>query len=527
MPTLRQTGGLSGYPSRAESPHDWIENSHASTALSYADGLAKAFAVRDERRPVVAVVGDGALTGGMCWEALNNIAAADRPVVIVVNDNGRSYSPTIGGLAEHLAGLRLRPGYERMLGRVKGALDRTPVVGPPIYDALHGVKRGIKDLRRAAGHVRGPRPEVRRPGRRPRRRRRSRHAFALARGFDGPVHRALRDPQGLRLRAGRERRGRPDAPVARVRPGDRRRAGELAGAPGPACSPTSWCGSASSATTSSRSPRRCASRPGSARSAARFPDRMLRRRHRRAARGRPRPPGSPRAACTRSSRSTRPSSTAPSTRCCSTSRCTGCRSPFVLDRAGITGDDGPSAQRRVGSRRARRGARHPHRRAARRGHAARAAARGGGVRRRPDRRPVPEDAAARADVPAVRSDRRRRRARRARPRRRRRRARRRRRRARRRRAGGRPSRCAGPGSPSGSSTPAGSPRSTRTWCELAGQRPTGRDRRGRQRGRRRRHPDRPGDARRPGSTCADPADRRTGDVSPTTGRSPMSNRGRV
>jgi 1-deoxy-D-xylulose-5-phosphate synthase len=110
MPTLRQGGGLSGYPSRAESAHDWIENSHASTALSYADGLAKAFAVRDDRRPVIAVVGDGALTGGMCWEALNNIAAADRPVIIVVNDNGRSYSPTTGGLAEHLAGLRLRPG---------------------------------------------------------------------------------------------------------------------------------------------------------------------------------------------------------------------------------------------------------------------------------------------------------------------------------------------------------------------------------------------------------------------------------
>ena len=146
MPTLRQTGGLSGYPSRAESAHDWIENSHASTALSYADGLAKAFAVRNEHRPVVAIVGDGALTGGMCWEALNNIAASDRQVIIVVNDNGRSYSPTIGGLADHLAGLRLRPGYERVLGQVKGALGRTPVLGAPLYEALHGMKRGIKDL---------------------------------------------------------------------------------------------------------------------------------------------------------------------------------------------------------------------------------------------------------------------------------------------------------------------------------------------------------------------------------------------
>src|SRR5262249_2967476 len=106
---LRQGGGLSGYPNQAESEHDIIENSHASTALSYADGLAKAYALRGERRHVVAVVGDGALTGGMCWEALNNIAAAKNPLVIVVNDNGRSYAPTIGGLADHLATLRLNP----------------------------------------------------------------------------------------------------------------------------------------------------------------------------------------------------------------------------------------------------------------------------------------------------------------------------------------------------------------------------------------------------------------------------------
>jgi 1-deoxy-D-xylulose-5-phosphate synthase len=144
---LRQQGGLSGYPSQTESEHDIIENSHASTALSYADGLAKAFALRQERRQVVAVVGDGALTGGMCWEALNNIAAAkDRPVVIVVNDNGRSYSPTIGGLANHLASLRLRPGYEAALEAVKEALARTPLVGPPLYDTLHGIKKGLKDM---------------------------------------------------------------------------------------------------------------------------------------------------------------------------------------------------------------------------------------------------------------------------------------------------------------------------------------------------------------------------------------------
>ena len=144
---LRQAGGLSGYPNRAESEHDVIENSHASTALSYADGMAKAYALRGEKRAVVVVVGDGALTGGMCWEALNNIAAAqDRPVVIVVNDNGRSYSPTIGGLADHLAALRLQPGYEKALAAVKGALGRTPVVGQPIYDMLHGAKVGFKDF---------------------------------------------------------------------------------------------------------------------------------------------------------------------------------------------------------------------------------------------------------------------------------------------------------------------------------------------------------------------------------------------
>jgi 1-deoxy-D-xylulose-5-phosphate synthase len=144
---LRQAGGLSGYPNRAESEHDLIENSHASTALSYADGLAKAYQLRGESdRAVVAVVGDGALTGGMCWEALNNIAAGSRPVVVVVNDNGRSYAPTVGGLAEHLGALRLTQGYEQALDVVKTVLSRTRVVGPPLYEALHGIKKGIKDV---------------------------------------------------------------------------------------------------------------------------------------------------------------------------------------------------------------------------------------------------------------------------------------------------------------------------------------------------------------------------------------------
>ncbi|CAB4960098.1 unannotated protein [freshwater metagenome] len=146
---LRQADGLSGYPSRAESVHDVVENSHASTALSWADGIAKGFERTGQlgRRHVVGVIGDGALTGGMAWEAINNIAAApDRPLVIVVNDNERSYSPTIGGLAHHLATLRTTRGYERFLDWGKRVLGRTPLVGVPLYETLHGVKKGIKDV---------------------------------------------------------------------------------------------------------------------------------------------------------------------------------------------------------------------------------------------------------------------------------------------------------------------------------------------------------------------------------------------
>ena len=144
--SLRQEGGLSGYPSQGESEHDVVENSHASTALSYADGLAKAYAIRGEDRYVVAVIGDGALTGGMAWEALNNIAAnQDRKLVMVVNDNGRSYTPTVGGLANHLTTLRTNPRYEQVLDLVKRRLNGVRGVGPAVYDALHAVKKGMKD----------------------------------------------------------------------------------------------------------------------------------------------------------------------------------------------------------------------------------------------------------------------------------------------------------------------------------------------------------------------------------------------
>ncbi|WP_069767558.1 MULTISPECIES: 1-deoxy-D-xylulose-5-phosphate synthase [unclassified Streptomyces] len=143
---LKMKGGLSGYPSQAESEHDVIENSHASTVLGWADGLAKANQILDRGDHVVAVIGDGALTGGMAWEALNNIADGDRPLVIVVNDNERSYAPTIGGLANHLATLRTTDGYERFLARGKDLLERTPVVGRPLYETLHGAKKGLKDF---------------------------------------------------------------------------------------------------------------------------------------------------------------------------------------------------------------------------------------------------------------------------------------------------------------------------------------------------------------------------------------------
>ncbi|MER7953158.1 1-deoxy-D-xylulose-5-phosphate synthase [Streptomyces sp. NPDC096030] len=143
---LRSKGGLSGYPSREESEHDVIENSHASTVLGWADGLAKANEVSGRLDHVVAVIGDGALTGGMAWEALNNIAAArDRPLIIVANDNERSYAPTIGGLAQHLAALRTTDGYERVLAWGKDVLQHTPVIGQPLYESLHGAKKGFKD----------------------------------------------------------------------------------------------------------------------------------------------------------------------------------------------------------------------------------------------------------------------------------------------------------------------------------------------------------------------------------------------
>src|SRR6266568_4471925 len=145
--TLRQQGGLSGYPSRHESEHDVIENSHASTSLSYALGLAEARLRRREPGFVIAVIGDGALTGGMAYEALNQIAHLQPPnLIIVINDNGRSYAPTVGGLARHLSQLRIDPRYERIKVEISRLLRDLPLVGATADQAAYRVKESLKQL---------------------------------------------------------------------------------------------------------------------------------------------------------------------------------------------------------------------------------------------------------------------------------------------------------------------------------------------------------------------------------------------
>jgi len=147
FPTLRQPGGISGYPSRAESPHDWIENSHASTALSYAHGLATAFRLLGETdRRVVAVLGDGALTGGMAYEALNNLGHAGSKVVIVLNDNGRSYAPTVTKLSSGLTYLRLNPSYVHARERARHALRDIPGLGRMAYSSVHGLTSALREI---------------------------------------------------------------------------------------------------------------------------------------------------------------------------------------------------------------------------------------------------------------------------------------------------------------------------------------------------------------------------------------------
>ena len=138
---------MSGYPNRSESEHDFIENSHASTGLSYAAGMAEALQRQGRDDQVVVVVGDGALTGGMAYEALNNIGHRKTPVIIVVNDNGRSYAPTIGGLAQHLAQQLtvLNPSYHRTKNRVDRMLRAVPA-GDKAIEAGRRIKEGLKEL---------------------------------------------------------------------------------------------------------------------------------------------------------------------------------------------------------------------------------------------------------------------------------------------------------------------------------------------------------------------------------------------
>jgi len=185
--SLKQAGGMSGYPNRAESEHDWIENSHASTALSYAHGIAKAFALRGEAgRRVIAVVGDGALTGGMAYEALNNLGHAGCPVVVVLNDNGRSYAPTVSQLSQSLTSLRLNPTYTQTRERLRNRLRGLPAFGPLAVTGVHSVTTALRELVtphtffealgvRYAGPIDGHDVEL------------MEQAFAHAAAWDGPI----------------------------------------------------------------------------------------------------------------------------------------------------------------------------------------------------------------------------------------------------------------------------------------------------------------------------------------------------
>ena len=144
--SLRRPGGMSGYPSRVESAHDWIENSHASTALSYAHGLATAFRTRGEDRHVVAVVGDGSLTGGMAMEGLNNLGHSNSKVTIILNDNGRSYAPTISKLSESLIKLRASPVYMRRQERIEEIAESVPWVGDMLRRGIDATKMAIRHM---------------------------------------------------------------------------------------------------------------------------------------------------------------------------------------------------------------------------------------------------------------------------------------------------------------------------------------------------------------------------------------------
>src|SRR5438105_2891353 len=144
--TLRQAGGLSGYPNRRESEHDWVENSHASTILSYAHGLATAVELKGQDRKVVAIIGDGSMTGGMAFEGLNNLGHSGRRVVIILNDNNRSYAPTVSRLSQSLTKLRLHPGLKSLRSRVEETLRDLPAVGGLAYSSVQGLYSAIREV---------------------------------------------------------------------------------------------------------------------------------------------------------------------------------------------------------------------------------------------------------------------------------------------------------------------------------------------------------------------------------------------
>ena len=143
---LRQAGGLSGYPNRLESEHDWVENSHASTILSYAHGLATAVELRRQDRRVVAIIGDGSMTGGMAFEGLNNLGHSGRRVVIILNDNNRSYAPTVSRLSQSLTRLRLHPGLKSLRSRIEDTLRDLPAVGGLAYSSVQGLYSAIREV---------------------------------------------------------------------------------------------------------------------------------------------------------------------------------------------------------------------------------------------------------------------------------------------------------------------------------------------------------------------------------------------
>ena len=145
--TLRQAGGLSGYPSRAESDHDWVENSHASTIVSYTHGIAEALKLRGETdRRIVAVLGDGSLTGGMAFEGLNNLGNSDSRAVIILNDNGRSYAPTVSKLGRSLSRLRINPSYVRNRARLDKLLHEVPLVGEHLERGVDSALAAVREM---------------------------------------------------------------------------------------------------------------------------------------------------------------------------------------------------------------------------------------------------------------------------------------------------------------------------------------------------------------------------------------------